>query len=69
MNGLENDTLIPKDSVVISSQILLNHNPKYHKDPGVFNPSRWVDPSEALSSIMPFAFWEGGIVLVNILQK
>jgi len=36
--------------------MLLNHNPKYHNDPGVFKPSRWLDPSEeALLSCMPFS--------------
>lgn len=78
VNGLENDILIPKNSMVFCSQMLLNHNPKYHKDPSVFNPSRWLDPSEeALSSFMPFALGRRNCVgqylakveIVNVLSS
>jgi cytochrome P450 len=56
MNGLQKDMLIPKGSTVMNSQILLNRNPRYHEDPDVFQPSRWINPSEdALASSMPFS--------------
>lgn len=34
---------IPKDTVVGTNIIGLMHNPKYYKDPNVFNPERWND--------------------------
>ena len=55
-NQLEKDILIPKHSLVICSQILLSRNPNYHKDPEIFLPSRWINPSEDTSaSLMPFS--------------
>jgi len=77
-NGLENDILIPKGAVVMCSQMLLNHNPKYYDDSGVFKPSRWLNPSEeALSSFMPFSLGRRNCVgqslakveIVNVLSR
>jgi cytochrome P450 len=55
-NGLKKDVLVPTGSVILCPQILLNRNPNHHKDPDVFKPSRWINPSEeALASLMPFS--------------
>ena len=55
-NGVTEDLFIPSGSAVICSQMLLNRNPRYFKDPDEFKPSRWLNPSEeALASLMPFS--------------
>lgn len=55
-NGLEENIFIPKNSAVICSQVLLNHNAQYYDNPNMFKPSRWANPSkEALNSFMPFS--------------
>eukprot|EP00551_Chaetoceros_affinis_P006897 CAMPEP_0203679336 /NCGR_PEP_ID=MMETSP0090-20130426/35292_1 /ASSEMBLY_ACC=CAM_ASM_001088 /TAXON_ID=426623 /ORGANISM="Chaetoceros affinis, Strain CCMP159" /LENGTH=498 /DNA_ID=CAMNT_0050546947 /DNA_START=33 /DNA_END=1529 /DNA_ORIENTATION=- len=77
-NGLKREIFIPKGSLVLCSQILLNRNPKYHEDPDIFKPSRWVEPSEhALASFMPFSLGRRNCVgqslakaeLVNVLSR
>lgn len=55
-NGLQHDIVIPKYSLVLCSQLLLNYNTKYFKDPHLFQPSRWIDPTdEELAALMPFS--------------
>lgn len=34
---------LPKDMLVGTNIIGLMHNPKYYKDPHIFNPDRWDD--------------------------
>ncbi len=55
-NGLKHDLNIPKGSMIIMPQILMNSNPVTFKDPHVFRPARWNVPSEdAVKALMPFS--------------
>lgn len=48
--------MIPKDAVVIISQILINLNPKVYPNPKKFDPERWLNPTkEAKDAYIPFA--------------
>lgn len=55
-NELKHDIFIPKKSIVICSQYLLNQNPKYYHEPHVFKPSRWTNPTkEQSAAFMPYS--------------
>lgn len=55
-NGLEHNIKIMAGSLIMCSPLLLHYNDIYHKDPEVFNPSRWTDlDSKSKESFMPFS--------------
>jgi cytochrome P450 len=56
MECIEKDMLIPKGSMIVCPQITFCRNEKYYKEPDVFKPSRWINPSDdAMKALMPFS--------------
>lgn len=48
--------MIPKDAIVIISQILINLNPNIYPNPKKFDPERWLNPTkEEKDAYIPFA--------------
>lgn len=77
-NKLERDLFIPEDSLVLCTQILLNHNTNYHSDPYEFKPSRWANPTTlANASLIPFSLGRRNCIgqslakaeIVNVLSR
>jgi cytochrome P450 len=78
------DYLLPERSIVLMSQFVMHHDPRFFPDPHRFNPERWMPEAQAARpkfSYFPFgggprvcigesfAWLEGVMVLATLAQK
>ena len=72
---------IPKGTIVLMSQYLIHHDPRYYKHPEVFDPHRWDDREPQRYQYFPFsggprtcigeplAWLKGVLVLATVGQR